>query len=204
MCSALRDLGAAVVVIDRCGGQRCTGPCGKGPRPWGAAHRTPGGLVGCDVHEDVLVLQAAHVPRSDTMAPDLKPRPVLSRPTRQPLLTALASGVPKESAGLVGGLRVLGANTGGAAHGVFTDTVGVLSQDFFRNLLDLGVQWSTSQDTDGVYEARDAGCNVVRTATASISSSGPTRSCAASPRSTASRSRRTSSSPTSSTRGTRS
>lgn len=111
------------------------------------------------------------------MAPDLKPRPVLSRPTRQPLLTALASSAPKESAGLVGGLRVLGANTGGAAHGVFTDTVGVLSQDFFRNLLDLGVQWSTSQDTDGVYEARDAGCNVVRTATASISSSGPTRSC---------------------------
>jgi len=72
----------------------------------------------------------------------------------------------KEMTVLVGGLRVLGANTGGAAHGVFTDTVGVLSQDFFRNLLDLGVQWSTSQDTDGVYEARDAGGNVVRTATA--------------------------------------
>ena len=118
------------------------------------------------MHEDVLVLQAAYVPSSDTMAPDLKPRPVLSRPTRQPLLTALASSVPKESAGLVGGLRVLGANTGGAAHGVFTDTVGVLSQDFFRNLLDLGVQWSASQVTDGVYEARDAGGNVVRTATA--------------------------------------
>ena len=82
----------------------------------------------------ILVLQAAYVPRSDPMAPDLKPRPVLSRPARQPLLTALASSVPKESAGLVGGLRVLGANTGGAAHGVFTDTVGVLSQDFFRNL----------------------------------------------------------------------
>ena len=72
----------------------------------------------------------------------------------------------KEMTVLVGGLRVLGANTGGAAHGVFTNTVGVLSQDFFRNLLDLGVQWSTSQDTDGVYEARDAGGNVVRTATA--------------------------------------
>ena len=74
--------------------------------------------------------------------------------------------MPKESAGLVGGLRVLGANTGGAEHGVFTDNVGVLSQDFFRNLLELGVQWSTSRDIDGVYEARDAGGNVVRTATA--------------------------------------
>ncbi len=72
----------------------------------------------------------------------------------------------KEMTVLVGGLRVLGANTGGSAHGVFTDDVGVLSQDFFRNLLDLGVQWSTSRDTDGVYEARDAGGNVVRTATA--------------------------------------
>ena len=72
----------------------------------------------------------------------------------------------REMTVLVGGLRVLGANTGGGMHGVFTDTVGVLSQDFFRNLLDLGVQWSTSRDTDGVYEARDAGGNVVRTATA--------------------------------------
>ena len=40
---------------------------------------------------------------------------------------------------LVGGLRVLGANTGGAQHGVFTDRPGVLSQDFFVNLLDLGI-----------------------------------------------------------------
>jgi catalase-peroxidase len=67
---------------------------------------------------------------------------------------------------LVGGLRVLGANTGGTQHGVFTDRPGVLSQDFFRNLLDLGVAWSTSAGTEGVYEGRDADGNVVRTATA--------------------------------------
>ncbi|MCU1693249.1 MAG: katG [Frankiales bacterium] len=72
----------------------------------------------------------------------------------------------KEMTVLVGGLRVLGANTGGAPHGVFTDSVGVLSQDFFRTLLDLDVQWSTSRDTDGVYEARDSSGNVLRTATA--------------------------------------
>jgi catalase-peroxidase len=72
----------------------------------------------------------------------------------------------KEMTLLVGGLRVLGANTGGAAHGVFTDRVGVLSQDFFRNLLDLGIAWRTSVDTEGVYEGLDAGGNVVRTATA--------------------------------------
>jgi catalase-peroxidase len=72
----------------------------------------------------------------------------------------------KELAVLVGGLRVLGANTGGVTHGVFTDRPGVLSQDFFRNLLDLDVEWSTSRDDEGVYEARDANGTVVRTATA--------------------------------------
>ncbi|NAZ81675.1 catalase/peroxidase HPI [Kineococcus sp. R8] len=73
---------------------------------------------------------------------------------------------PKEMTVLVGGLRVLGANTGGVAHGVFTDTPGVLSQDFFRNLLDLGVQWRTSAADEGVYEGLGADGSVVRTATA--------------------------------------
>jgi catalase-peroxidase len=72
----------------------------------------------------------------------------------------------KEMTLLVGGLRVLGANTGGVAHGVFTDRPGVLSQDFFRNLLDLGISWRTSGDAEGVYEGLDADGNVVRTATA--------------------------------------
>ncbi len=72
----------------------------------------------------------------------------------------------KELTLLVGGLRVLGANTGGVQHGVFTDRPGVLSQDFFRNLLDLGIQWRTSVEAEGVYEGLDAEGNVVRTATA--------------------------------------
>ncbi|MCR9180759.1 MAG: catalase/peroxidase HPI [Erythrobacteraceae bacterium] len=46
-----------------------------------------------------------------------------------------------ELAALVGGLRVLGANSGNCPHGVFTDKVGVLSPDFFRNLLDMGTKW---------------------------------------------------------------
>jgi catalase-peroxidase len=54
---------------------------------------------------------------------------------------------------LVGGLRVLGANTGGSAHGVFTDRVGTLSNDFFVNLLDMGTEWK--QSGDDVYEGRD-------------------------------------------------
>jgi catalase-peroxidase len=72
----------------------------------------------------------------------------------------------REMTVLVGGLRVLGANTGGVRHGVFTDRPGVLSQDFFRTLLDLGVSWRTSVDTEGVYEGLDADGNVVRTASA--------------------------------------
>src|SRR5919107_165912 len=72
----------------------------------------------------------------------------------------------KEMTLLVGGLRVLGANTGGVQHGVFTDRPGVLSQDFFRNLLDLSISWRTSVDTEGAYEGLDADGTVVRTATA--------------------------------------
>ena len=58
-----------------------------------------------------------------------------------------------EMTALVGGLRVLGANFGGTAHGVFTDRVGTLSTDFFVNLLDMGTEWKPSGD--GVYEGRD-------------------------------------------------
>jgi len=72
----------------------------------------------------------------------------------------------KEMTVLVGGLRVLGANAGGLTHGVFTDNVGVLSQDFFRSLLDLGISWRTSANDEGVYEGVDAAGTVIRTATA--------------------------------------
>jgi catalase-peroxidase len=72
----------------------------------------------------------------------------------------------REMTVLVGGLRVLGATTRGVSHGVFTDRPGVLSQDFFRNLLDLSTSWRSSVETEGVYEGVDAGGTVVRTATA--------------------------------------
>jgi catalase-peroxidase len=55
---------------------------------------------------------------------------------------------------LVGGLRVLNANAGQSAHGVFTARPGTLSNDFFVNLLDMSTKWSKSS-TDGVYEGRD-------------------------------------------------
>ena len=54
---------------------------------------------------------------------------------------------------LLGGLRVLGANYGGTAHGVFTENPGILSTDFFTNLLDMGIQWFPAGE--GIYEGRD-------------------------------------------------
>jgi catalase-peroxidase len=65
---------------------------------------------------------------------------------------------------LVGGMRVLGANFGGTKHGVFTDNVGTLTNDFFVNLLDMAIQWKPVDG--GIYEGRDRKSGeVVRTAT---------------------------------------
>ncbi|MBR2691462.1 MAG: catalase/peroxidase HPI [Aquamicrobium sp.] len=55
---------------------------------------------------------------------------------------------------LLGGLRVLGANTGQSTHGVFTERPETLSNDFFVNLLDMRTEWRPSA-TEGVFEGRD-------------------------------------------------
>lgn len=65
---------------------------------------------------------------------------------------------------LIGGMRVLGTNFGGTEHGVFTDRVGTLTNDFFVNLLDMRVEWKPVEDN--LYEGRDRKTGeVVRTAT---------------------------------------
>ena len=56
---------------------------------------------------------------------------------------------------LVGGLRALDANTGGEPHGVFTDRPGVLSNDFFVNLLDMSVRWQPSTAAAHIYRGSD-------------------------------------------------
>jgi catalase-peroxidase len=55
---------------------------------------------------------------------------------------------------LVGGMRMLGTNSDGAKHGVFTSKPETLSNDFFVNLLDMGTEWKPAS-ADGVYEGRD-------------------------------------------------
>ncbi|QNH22077.1 catalase/peroxidase HPI [Xanthomonas sp. GW] len=56
---------------------------------------------------------------------------------------------------LVGGLRVLGANVGQSAHGVFTKRADTLSNDFFANLLDMGIEWKATSDSKELYAGRD-------------------------------------------------
>ncbi len=55
---------------------------------------------------------------------------------------------------LVGGLRMLGTNADGSAHGVFTDKADALTNDFFTNLVDMGIAWKPVGDS-GTYEGRD-------------------------------------------------
>jgi catalase-peroxidase len=63
---------------------------------------------------------------------------------------------------LVGGLRALDANLGGAKHGVFTSRPGTLSNEVFINLLDMSVQWTKSATAEGIYEGRDRATGAVK------------------------------------------
>ena len=68
---------------------------------------------------------------------------------------AMLSLTVPEMTVLVGGLRALNANTGGAKHGVFTATPGRLDNAFFVNLLDMNNKWAKSPSNAGLYEGRD-------------------------------------------------
>lgn len=63
---------------------------------------------------------------------------------------------------LIGGLRVLGANVGGSQHGVFTKQPGKLTNDFFVNLTDMGVQWHPENEDAQVFKAHDRKTGEVR------------------------------------------
>ncbi len=63
---------------------------------------------------------------------------------------------------LIGGLRVLDANFQQSRHGVFTDRPGMLTPDYFVNLLDMGTDWQPSAGIPGVYEGRDRGTGAVK------------------------------------------
>ncbi|MEP0985790.1 catalase/peroxidase HPI [Ekhidna sp.] len=66
----------------------------------------------------------------------------------------LSLSIPEMSV-LVGGMRVMGANFDGSKHGVFTDNVGHLTNDFFKNLVDMTYTWSATSDDNKVFEGKD-------------------------------------------------
>lgn len=63
---------------------------------------------------------------------------------------------------LLGGLRVLNINVGQSKHGVFTDQPGTLTNDFFKNLLDMGVEWKATAGGTDTFEARDRKTGAVK------------------------------------------
>jgi catalase-peroxidase len=73
---------------------------------------------------------------------------------------ALLGLTAPEMAVLVAGMRVLDANADGSAHGVFTETPGVLNNHFFVNLVDMSIVWSRSSN-EAIYEGRGRESNVV-------------------------------------------
>ncbi len=97
----------------------------------------------------------------------VQPGEVLSPETllveRATLLTLTAP----EMAVLVGGMRALDANFGKTRHGVLTDQPGMLTNDFFVNLLDMNTEWRASASAENLYEGRDRATGELRwTATA--------------------------------------
>ena len=67
-----------------------------------------------------------------------------------------------EMTALVGGLRVLNANTGQSGNGVLTDQPGSLTNDFFVNLMDMNTEWEASSSSEDVFEGRDVSTGEVR------------------------------------------
>ena len=62
---------------------------------------------------------------------------------------------PPEMTALIGGMRVLDTNFDNSKHGVFTDNTGALTNDFFKNLLDMSTTWSANSDAQEIFEGRD-------------------------------------------------
>lgn len=63
---------------------------------------------------------------------------------------------------LVGGMRAMNANFDGSKHGIFTDTPGALTNDFFVNLLDMGTEWKAMDDTQEVFQGHDRSSGSVK------------------------------------------
>ncbi len=121
----------------------------------------PGRMDAAQAQTDVVSF-APLEPRADGFRNFLRDKPHGAAEAllvdRASLLTLTAP----EMTVLVGGLRVLGANAGGSPHGVLTSRPGILTNDFFVNLLDMATEWRPAAGAEGVYEGVDRGNGQVK------------------------------------------
>jgi len=125
---------------------------------------TPGRMDASQEHTDVESFEALE-PKADGFRNYLHGKHRMSAEELLVDKAQLLKLTAPEMTVLVGGLRVLGANTGNAKHGVFTKRPGTLTNDFFVNLLDMGTEWKPSSESNGsgaVYEGRDRKTNEVK------------------------------------------
>ncbi len=124
-------------------------------------HFTPGRTDATQDQTDVASF-AALEPAGDGFRNYFKPRHQI---TAEELLvdrSQLMRLTAPEMTALVGGMRVLNTNYDGSKHGVFTNSPGTLSNDFFTNLLDMSVTWSATSDAQSVFEGRDRKTGAVK------------------------------------------
>jgi catalase-peroxidase len=121
---------------------------------------TPGRTDATQAQTDVVSI-AVLEPQADGFRNYLKTG--YERPPAEALVerAAFLNLTVPEMTALVGGLRVLGANTGGSSHGVFTARPGTLSTDFFVNLVDMSTEWKKAS-AEGLYEGRDRATGKVK------------------------------------------
>jgi len=125
---------------------------------------TPGRMDASQEHTDVESFEALE-PKADGFRNYLQGKPPVSPEKLLVDRAQLLKLTAPEMTVLVGGLRVLGANTGKSTHGVFTKHPEKLTNDFFVNLLDMGTQWEPSSTSNGsgeVFEGRDRKTNEVK------------------------------------------
>jgi catalase-peroxidase len=125
---------------------------------------TPGRMDASQEHTDVESFEALE-PKADGFRNYINGKHRVSAEELLVDRAQLLKLTAPEMTVLVGGLRVLGANTGNSKHGVFTKRPETLTNDFFVSLLDMGTVWQPSAESNGsgaVYEGRDRKTNEVK------------------------------------------
>lgn len=124
---------------------------------------TPGRTDATEEQTDVEAFEPLE-PSGDGFRNYLKKNRKISAAAEEILIdkAQLLSLTPPEMTVLIGGMRVLEANYDGSRHGVFTDKPGQLTNDFFKNLLDMRTTWKATSDAQDVFEGRDRSSNKVK------------------------------------------